>query len=98
MQSDLKIPSGQHLYKGEQFNFKPYACDLKINSEHLLSRGIHLAKFGNFEAKGPKDIKRTGMLSLFYFIQSNDKNIPPWQTNIWDRLKIVRNYCRSLSY
>ena len=82
MQSDLKIPSGQHLYKGEQLNFKPYACDLKINSEHLLSRGIHLAKFGNFEAKGPKDIKRTGMLSLFYFIQSNDKNIPPWQTNI----------------
>ena len=65
MQSDLKIPSGHHLYKGEQFNFKPYACDLKINSEHLLSRGIHLAKFGNFEAKGPKDIKRTGMLSLF---------------------------------
>ena len=33
----------------------PWPCDLKINRGHLLPRGIHNTKFGNFHAKGSKD-------------------------------------------
>ena len=52
------ILSRQHI-GFQQIDSDPWSRDLKINSEHLLSRGIHWSKFGNFQPKRSKYTWRT---------------------------------------
>ena len=49
--------------KNQQCDLVLCPCDLKINRGPLLPRDIHYAKFGNFQAKGSKDIKQTTFFS-----------------------------------
>ena len=44
------------MYKGQQSDLDLRPCDLKINREQLLSKGIHYTTFSNFQTKGSKDI------------------------------------------
>ena len=52
-------PSGQYLYKDQQFDIRLRSCDLNIIKSHLLAMGIHGTKFDNFQAKGSKGIEQT---------------------------------------
>ena len=45
-----EISSRQDFFKEQQFDLDLWRCDLIINREHQLSRGIHCTKFGNFLA------------------------------------------------
>ena len=60
-----EILSSQHFFKDQQFYQRPAVLsltfDLKINREHLLSMNIHCTSFGNFQAKGSKDIEQTSL-------------------------------------
>ena len=56
-QRGQEILNRRHLYKDQQFDLGP--CDLKINRGHLISRGIHCTKFGNFQMMESKDIEWT---------------------------------------
>ena len=56
-----KVLSRIFFFKGQQFHLDLWQCDLKINRGHLLSRGIHCTKFGNFQAKRSKDIEKTSL-------------------------------------
>ena len=42
------------MCKDQRFDLDLWPWDLKINRKHLLSKGIHCTKFGNFQAKGVK--------------------------------------------
>ena len=42
----------------QQFDLDLWQCDQKINRGHLLPRGIHFTKFGNFLANGSGDIEQ----------------------------------------
>ena len=53
------ILSVQHIGLRSTIDSDPWSCDLKTNRKHLLSRGIHWTKFGNFQPKGSKDTGRT---------------------------------------
>ena len=48
-QNGQKILSRQHFLKDQQFDLDLCPCDLKNNRDHLLARGIHCTKFGNFQ-------------------------------------------------
>ena len=65
---------GQHLFKDQQFDLDFWPCNLKINRELLLSRGIHCTKFGNFQAQESKDIC-TKTSSLILTFDQCDLNI-----------------------
>ena len=70
------ILSGHHLYKNQKFDLDIWLYDLNIIKEHLVSRGIHHTKFGNFQRKGSKDIERTS-----HGLQTDRKmqnNLPPF--------------------
>ena len=54
-----EILSGHHLSKDQKFDLDLWLCDLKIIKEHVVSRGIHHTKFGNFQRKVLKDMERT---------------------------------------
>ena len=47
------------FFSDQQLDLDLWPCELKINRGHLLSRGIHSTKFGNFHVKGSKDNKQT---------------------------------------
>ena len=76
-----EILSGQHLFKDQQFDL-----DLWIQNQlwvtFSIPRGIHGTKFGNFQAKGSKDIdnlsiyveideNHTKEIKCFFFLQVN---------------------------
>ena len=53
-----EILSGQHFFKDQQFDLDLRPCELNINRGCLILRGIKCTKFGNFQAKGSKDVER----------------------------------------
>ena len=66
-QRGQKILSKKHFFKDQQFNLDLWPCDLKVNRGHLLPRGINCTRFGNFQAKGSRDIEWTT-----FFSKTND--------------------------
>ena len=46
---EQEILKGRCFSNDQQFDLDLWPCDLKINKDHLLSRGIHCTKFGNFQ-------------------------------------------------
>ena len=73
---------GQNYIERTSFLQKPevwpwhWLYDLNIIKEHLVSRGIHHTKFGNFQRKGSKDIERTS-----HGLQTDRRmqnNLPPF--------------------
>ena len=71
-QRGQKILSGQHLCQNQHFSLEIWPYELKINREHILSRGIHCTKFGNFQWKESKDIEQTSL-------GPQTKRQPNWQ-------------------
>ena len=60
-QRGQEILSGHHFYEEQKFDLDLWLCDLWVNREHLLPRGIHCTKFGNFQAKNLKEIEWTSL-------------------------------------
>ena len=42
----------------QKFDLDFLPCNLNINREHSLSRGIHFTEFDDLQAKGSKDIEQ----------------------------------------
>ena len=74
-QMGQKILSRKHFFKDQQFNLDLWPCALKVNRGHLLPRGINCTRFGNFQAKGSRDIEWTK------FFQR--PMIWPWPLTMW---------------
>ena len=54
-----KILNLQHWDDDQQIDLDLWPCGLKSNGKYPLTKGIHCSKFGNFKAKGWKDIEWT---------------------------------------
>ena len=67
-QNGQKILSRQHFFfKDQQLDLDLCPSDLKINRVHLLGRGIHCTKFGNFQGYWVDNIfSRTRSLTLTF--------------------------------
>ena len=65
-----EILSRQHFFKVQQFYLELWPCDFRINRDHLLPRGIHCTKFGNFQAESSVYISVFMIIIYSYWLGS----------------------------
>ena len=69
---EQEILKGRCFSNDQQFDLDLWPCDLKINKDHLLSRGIHCTKFGNFQVILSRD--------FLYKDQKFDLDLLTWKS------------------
>ena len=82
------------MYKGQQSDFDLRPCDLKINREQLLSRGIHCITFVNFQTKGSKDIA----MSRHHLVTGLQNNQPTTKQHVQNKLTLIKCYIPEIHY